>query len=154
VAIAVGFALVDFASRYVSVYWMIVGPVGMVISALLGRQHSKQIGQRNKEIGIRHLLHWSGMMGAILLAVLLVVNGSVSPKVLGQLILVIVAFSYFLAGVHLERPLLWIGLLMVAGYVAILFIHGYTWTIIGVIVALSMIALAVKGGRASVPSAD
>jgi hypothetical protein len=154
VAIVVGFALVDFASLYVGLYWMIVGPVGGAISAILGRRHAKRIGQQNRRIGIRYAMHFGGMMVTIILAVLLVLSGSLSYKALSQLILLLVAFSYFLAGVHLERPLLWIGLLMAAGYVAVLFIPGYTWTIVGVIVALGLIAAAIKGGQASVPATN
>ena len=62
--------------------------------------------------GLRHMLHWGGMVTAVFLAVLLPANGFMRWDGLGRAILLILALSYFQAGVHLDRALLWIGLLM------------------------------------------
>ncbi|HEY2932830.1 MAG TPA: hypothetical protein VGK99_13890 [Acidobacteriota bacterium] len=147
--VLVGFALVDFAPVRVGIYWMIAGPAGGVISAILGYREGQRLGQRDADIGIRHCLHWLGMMGAIALVVILGITGAVGQVNLGRIILVIVALGYFLAGIHLERPLMWIGLLMGTGYVAILFISGHTWTVVGAIIAISMVAAAFTGERQS-----
>ncbi len=144
-----GFPLLDFAPRYSGPYWMIAGPIGGVISFVLGRRASLQAGVVNKEEGLRYFLHWMGLMGAILLLVLYhaIGRGTFNHEHFGQIILLILAFAYYLAGVHLDRPLLWVGLLMAAGYLALLFISTYTWTIIGVLVSIAMVLSAVFGGR-------
>ena len=149
--VLVGFALVDFAPRRVGVFWSIGGPLGGVASAILGYRHSLRVGQLNREEGLRHLWHWGGMMVAIGLAVPLAL-ASVDWQALSRVILLIVALSYFLAGVHLERPLRWIGALMMAGYVALFFLTRYGWTIVGILVAVGLIVSGLLEQRRGAPA--
>lgn len=149
--ILVGFPMVDFASRYVGLFWMVAGPLGGVISFMLGWRSSIRGGTIRRSLGIRYALHWAGVMGAILLLALHFAfsGGAVNYSRFAQIILLILALAYFLAGVHLDRPLLWAGLLMAAGYVALIFVTTYTWTITGVVVAIALVLSAVFGGRKS-----
>jgi hypothetical protein len=136
----VGFALVDFAPRRVGAFWMAAGPAGGLLSAYLGMRHGRKIGQLSREEGIRHAWHWSGMMAALLLAAPLGAAGIVDWTILSRIFLLIIGLVYFLAGVHLERPLFWIGLLMMAGYGALFLIPAYGWTLTGVLVATGLLA--------------
>ena len=61
-AVLVGFVLVDFRQALVGPYWMVVGPAGFVVSALLGWRHALRTGQVSVADGRRHLLHWGGML--------------------------------------------------------------------------------------------
>ena len=143
----VGFSLVDFAPNYVGIYWMIAGPVGGVASALMGWRYSVRRGQVRRDLGVRHSLHWFGMMAAIFMAVPLGVTGAVAWEELYKVFLLLLAVGYFTAGVHLDRPLVWVGLLMAAGYVALYFIPAYGWTVVGILVAIGLAATAIIGGR-------
>jgi len=143
----VGFPLADFAPRAVGLYWTIAGPVGMLASMILGWRHSVRVGQVRRDLGIRHGLHWGGTLVAIFLLVPLGVRGTVSWNVVQHVMLLVIALSYYLAGVHLERPILWIGLLMIAAYVALFFIETYQWTIVGLVVGVALAATALVGGR-------
>jgi hypothetical protein len=149
----VGFPLVDFASRYVGLYWMIMGPLGTVMSGILGWRHSAKIGQSNRNLGIRHGQHWIATLVAIFLTVPLGVRGVVEWSAVHLIMLLILALSYFLAGVYLDRPILWVGLLMAASYVALFFISSYEWTIIGVVVALGLAVAGLSKGKQSVEAA-
>jgi hypothetical protein len=138
--VLVGFSLVDLAPHRVGIFWLVGGPLGGAASAWLGYRHGRRIGQLSREEGFRHLWHWGGMMTAILLAVPLAhVSGAVDWNALSRVILLIIALSYFLAGVHLERPLRWIGALMMAGYAALFFMTHYGWTLVGILVATGLI---------------
>jgi hypothetical protein len=59
---------------------------------------------------------------------------------MSKFFLLIIALAYFLAGVHLERPLLWISFVMVVGYAALFFIPAYGWTIVGAMTAVALAA--------------
>ena len=49
--------------------------------------------------------------------------------------LLVAGLAYALAGVHLERPMLWSGLIMLAAYVMLnMFALPYTWTITGLVI--------------------
>jgi len=138
--ILAGFTLVDFAPHWLSVYWGIAGPAGGLLTGWMSWRAAKSIGEDNRREGTRHALHWSAMFVAIVLIVVLAVLGKITWDGLSVAILVVIAFGYFLAGVHLERPLRWIGLLMAAGYPMVLLVPVYPWTLLGIIVAAGMTA--------------
>ena len=148
----VGFSLADFAPKYVGIYWTILGPLGGLISGLLGWRYNMRRGQVRRDLGVRQGLHWVGMMAIIFLALLLGMTRAVAWGELYRVILLIIALTYFLAGVHLERPLLWIGVLMAACYVALFFITAYGWTLVGTLIAGALVATGLIGGHKSVAS--
>ncbi len=143
----VGFPLADFAPQYVGFFWMIAGPLGGIASFALGWRHSVRMGQMRRDVGVRHGLHWSGMLVAIFLVVPLAGTGAIAWSAGHRVILLLLAFSYFLAGVHLDRPLLWVGLLMIVAYVALFFISAYQWTIVGIAVAVALVVAGLLGGK-------
>jgi hypothetical protein len=143
----VGFALVDFQPTWVPAYWSIAAPAGFLVSAVLGWRHARRSGQVTPAVGRRYLLHWGGMLAATFLAVLMPIGGLLAPEALGPAILLILALAYFEAGVHLDRAFLWVGLLMGAGYVFVVFVTGYAWTVVGLVVALGLSIAGLRRGR-------
>jgi len=147
-AVLVGFALVDFRQALVGPYWAVTGPAGFVASAYMGWRHARHTGQVSAADGRRHLLHWGGMLLAIALALLMPSRGVLSWDALNSVILLILAFGYFSAGVHGERPFIWVGALMGAGYIVVTLVQAYTWTMVGVALALALTIAGIRGGRA------
>ena len=66
---------------------------------------------------------------------------------LGPMILLILALSYFHAGLYLDPPLRWVGLLMVGGYLAVLSIDAYAWTIVGVFLSAALMVVGIRESR-------
>jgi hypothetical protein len=147
VIVPVGFALVDFAPQATGLYWLIAGPVGFVASTWIGFRDSRKQGQVDRREGVRHLLHWGGMMAGLLLTIPLVLSGTVTENGVGRVILLLVALAYFLNGVHMERPLLWVGILMAAGYLATFVVAKHVWTILGLVISAALVASALVEGR-------
>jgi hypothetical protein len=142
-----GFALVDFRQTWVPLYWSIAGPAGFLASTVLGFRHARGTGQLTAAAGSRHVLHWGSMLAAIFLAVLMPLSGWLPWGSLNATILLILALGYFQAGVHLDPALLWIGLLMGGGYVFVLFVSTYAWTVIGLVLAAALAIAGLRGGR-------
>jgi hypothetical protein len=143
----VGWPMVDFAPRSVGLYWMIAGPVGFLLSGYIGWRYSRTLGQVSMRDGIFTALHWLGALVAMGLVSLLVINEILAPSGIPHVILLILAFSYFTAGLYQARPLLWIGVLLAVAYAVAVLIQGPVWTILGVVVAASLVASAHIGGR-------
>jgi hypothetical protein len=122
----------------VGTYWVVAAPGGFLASAVLGWFHGRQ-GGSSAAIGTRQALHWSGLLAAAFLARLLPSDGSA--------ILLVLALGYFLAGVHLDRPMLWVGLLMGGGYVLVLQAPAYAWTAVGIGVAAGLILAGLRPRR-------
>ena len=143
----VGLSMVDFAPQYVGRFWLLAAPLGFVASVLLGRRAALSAGQTDAQAGRRHLWHWAGLLIGLALMVPLAVNGSIRWSLLAQLFLLFIAMVYFLAGIHLDRRLLTVGLLIAAGYVALLFSPPFAWTWTGIVVAAALWLCAYQARR-------
>jgi len=144
-AVLIGFTLVDFRPQLVGPFWTVAGPLGFIVSAVLGARHARSRGQVSAAEGRRHLLHWGGMMAAIALAVASPALGVLPWQSVNSVILLIIALGYFTAGVHGDRRFLWVGVLMAGGYVLVALVSGYAWTIVGVTLTVALTAAGLLG---------
>ncbi|HUP19189.1 MAG TPA: hypothetical protein VM778_04455 [Gemmatimonadota bacterium] len=144
----VGLAMTDFAPERVGIFWLVAGPAGFVASMALGWRSSRAAGVESRRDADAHMLHWGGMMLAIFLLVPLAATGPLSGPAMGQAVLVIVALGYFLAGVHMARPFMWVAPLVAAGYGLTFLLDQWAWTIAGALVALGLVVTARVSARA------
>lgn len=147
VAVLIGFTLVDLRPQLVGPFWTAAGPLGFIVSAVLGSRHARSRGQVSAADGRRHLLHWGGMMAAIALAVASPALGVFPWESLNAVILLIVALGYFTAGVHGDRAFLWVGVLMAGGYLLVTLVSAYAWTMVGVALAIALTIAGLREGR-------
>lgn len=144
----IGFPMIDHAPQHASLFWAIASPAGAIASFVVGARGARAAGQVSREQGRRHALHWLGMLAAAALASGLVFTGRIDMEAFGPLMLLLIAFGYFLGGVHLDPPLLWIGVLIAVLYVVVLFfVTRGVWTIVGVALAAALSAAAVASWR-------
>ena len=138
--VLVGFSLPDFAPRYAGMYWFFAGIGGGLFSWWMGARDERKYGINNTELGKRYGYHWVTVGAAFLLVGLSMATGRVPVGDAAATYLLVGGLGYTLAGVHLDRPILWSGLLMFAAYIVLtIFQLPYTWTITGIVIALSLI---------------
>jgi len=138
----VGFTLQDVNPQTAGFYWMIAGPVGGLTSYWLGYRWAISNGNASRQEGTRHMLHWTSMTAAIFLVLPLAATGILPDESVPHVILLIVAFGLFTAGIYLVRPYLWVGLAVATCYVVSLFIPALSWTAIGALLGGCMLASA------------
>ena len=144
-----GFALADFVpdGRWVGGFWAVAGPAGFGISAWLGYRAGRHAGQGGARTGTRWGLHWLAFMAAGALGAALVAAGHLPWSAYGSLVVLLLAVSYFHAGLYLDRRMLAMGAVVGVCYLVTLFIPGYQWTLAGVLVAGALVWQAVLGAR-------
>ena len=149
-----GFALVDFAEdpRWIGRYWNTATPVGFVLSVWLVWRANRGAGQVDRRLLIRSALHWLAFIATGLLGQALVATGQLDPAGMGSLWVLLLALTYFLSGVHVDRRLLPIGLLLAGCYLVTLFVPGYGWTAAGVLAASALVAHAILGPPRRAPA--
>src|SRR5262249_61587344 len=120
-------------------------PVGFLVSTWLGARAARKEGQVDRAEGDRHFLHWGGLLGAELLIVPLAWSGAVTGTGVGQVALLLVALAYFLDGVHQERPNLWVGIAIAAGYLLTFGGARPGWRMGGELSSAAVLAAACRG---------
>ena len=156
----VGFSMPDFIYNGwvgwsyggIGWYWSVIAPAGFIASWWLSSRANIRAGQVNRRAGIRWGLHWAAFGANGVLGVALALSGHISWEGFGTLWVLLLALSYTLAGVHLERRLLPIGAMLGVGYLIILFLPSYGWTSAGVLTALALTAQAFIGARTNGPA--
>ena len=133
-------------------YWAVMAPAGFLVSWWLSSRANIRAGQVNRRAGLRWGLHWAAFGATGVLGVALALSGHISWEGFGTLWVLLLALSYTLAGVHLERRLLPIGVMLGVGYLIILFLPSYGWTSAGVLTALALTVQAFIGARANGPA--
>ena len=142
-----GFALFDFVSHtmWIGVYWLFAGPIGMALSIWLGIRAGRDTGATSRDSGIRASLHWVAFMAAGWLGLALVFADHLTWRGFGSLWVLLLALTYFQFGLHLERRLLPIGVLIAAGYLVTVWVPGYGWTATGIVLAIALVTAAFLG---------
>lgn len=149
--VLVGFSLPDFRPQSAGLFWFVAGIGGGLFSWWYGARDSRRRSIQDSELGRRYGYHWLIGGIAFVLCTLPMALGRVEPGLGAANYLLVAGLLYALAGVHLERPLLFSGLLMLAAYaVLIIAAPPYIWTITGVVIATSLV-WAGLGVRAKSP---
>lgn len=147
----VGFPLVDVlgpGSDWVAVYWLVAGPLGTFLTWWLAVRAGRRAGQADRRTGKRWMGHFLAFFGVGLLGMGLAASGQLSWSGVSSLWILILALTYLLAGLHLERRLMPVGFVLAAGYVLTLYLPEYGATIAGVMVAVALAVQAWLGARA------
>jgi hypothetical protein len=142
VVVLVGFTLTDLAPTASGLFWLIAAPVGFLVSTWLGARAAKKEGQVDRAEGDRHFLHWGGLLAALVLIIPLAWSKAVTGPGAGQVTLLVVALAYYLEGVHQERPNLWVGLAIAAGYLLTFVVTRHAWLLVGVIISAALLVSA------------
>jgi hypothetical protein len=89
-------------------------------------------------------MHWVGVMVTIFLMIPLVMTHVLATDDFPRLILLIIALSYYTAGVHVDRRLIPVSLVLAGCYLLTVFVRDlpHLWTVTAAILAAS---LAVAG---------
>lgn len=143
----VGFPLIDLRPQWVPWFWVIAAPLGFVASAWLGWRSGRTSGQESRREGRAHMLHWAACMVACFLLFPMMIREGLAGEALAQTILIVTALGYFLAGVHLVRPLMWVSLMIVAGYGVVLLFDGPVWIAVGLLIGISLLVTGFLAGR-------
>ena len=140
--VLVGYTLLDFNRAYAGYWFMIAGIVGGIGSSIIGKRQATRVGDRDHTEGTKHALHWGSIVLAIvaILALVATRHNEIQGRgeIVGQMIAIAVGIVYFLAGVHFDRYFIWLGIMLMAGAVAISFVPNYGWTMLGVLIAAGL----------------
>ncbi len=147
VIILFGLPISDFVDdkSWIRWYWLVATPVGFLLSMWLGSRASARIGQADMEIGMRWVKHWLAYVVAAVLGGLLVTAGKLTGSGMGALSVLLIALAYFYAGLHLDRRLIPVGILIGICFPIVLYLPSFGSTASGVVIAGALLVVALHG---------
>ncbi len=146
--VLIGFPLPDYAGQgTVLRYWLIAGPIGFALCALLSARAMRRAGEHDVRAARRQFAHWGVLFLTGGLAILLPQTGNMDWHAIAPLMLLLLSFAYLLASVHIGPSFVGPGVIFALGYCLLIYQVAFAWTIIGVLAALAFVVSAEIGRR-------
>ena len=139
--ILVGFVLNDFGSlSAVGLYWGIVSPIAGILSGWLGTRVERIAGvQNDRAQDWRECLHWLTIFAGFVAVGVITATHGFDARRAGQWMTLVFGLVYFLGGLHLDARFLLPGLAAIAGSAAVDHLGPYSWSIVGAVIAGSLV---------------
>ncbi len=137
-----GYLVNLYQPAYALTYWVAVPLIGVVLSSYLGRRHFQALGINSRRLGRRYGFHWLIFMAGFGLLLPLVKAGVIDWQGFNAVMVLIIGLFYILAALHLDGSFLFVGLVMVAAYLVMLYFPALSgWIFVASVVG----ALALTG---------
>lgn len=144
--VLIGFPMVNFLPQYSALFFGIGTLVGIVFSGITARLHFARVGEVDVGERIRGGIHWvMGMVVAVAVPIILANMKMISGDAAGQFSCILVGVVYLMAGIHIDRPFFWMGLLLIVGGTCLGLVPGYGWTVLGVLLGVSLLVTGMLG---------
>jgi hypothetical protein len=135
----IGIGITDFPPADSYKYWVAMVPIFCGACLILEWSRVRGKGYKWTTILRTQLLHWVGLLVAVRLVFEMMHKGRLDNENTGLVILLLLAFSIFIAGIHLGWRLCLVGGFLGAALVAATYLEEYVWML--VIIALVILAV-------------
>ena len=125
----VGIAIADYSARDSLIYWLWMVPVFAGVSIYAGWERARRHGQGLGTILRGHVLHWIALPPAAYLVYVLEESGRINREAAGLVVLLTLAITTFLAGVHFDWRLAALGVLLGAAVACAAFVEEFFWAL-------------------------
>jgi hypothetical protein len=135
----IGIGITDFSPADSYKYWVAMVPLFCGACLILEWSRVRGKGYKWTTILRTQLLHWVGLLVAVRLVFEMLHKGRLDNENTGLVILLLLALSIFIAGIHLGWRLCLVGGFLGAALVAATYLEEYVWML--VIIALVILAV-------------
>ena len=147
--VLIGYSLIDMRPPVAGWFFLIGSIPAALGSWWIGRRAERRVGEVDRDLNRRALMHWAG--GFVLIWLAVAGLTLVIPPLRGfygsQVFVVMIGLLYFFSGVHFDGHFLWLGPLLIAGGIVIGFIPAYPWTCVGAVIALALLVPYIDARR-------
>jgi hypothetical protein len=138
----IGIGITDFSPADSYKYWVAMVPIFCGACLILEWSRVRGKGFKWTTILRTQLLHWAGLLVAVRLVFEMLHKGRLDNENTGLVILLLLALSVFMAGIHLGWRLCLVGGVLGAALVAATYLEEYVWVLVIIgIVVLAIVTL-------------
>ena len=139
----VGVVVNDYASRETAFrLWMWMTPVFGIVSTIAAWGRAQRRGEPVGAIVPTQVVHWLGVLGAVLLIYVLQAYGRMASEAAGSAVLVVLALATFLAGVYSDWRLSVLGIVLGVTVVGFAYVERVALVVVPVLL-IAIIGLVV-----------
>ena len=120
--------------------WLWLTPIFGIVSTIAAWGAAQRRGEPVGAILPTQIVHWLGVVGAVMLIYVLQVYGRMTSEAAGSAVLVVLALSAFLAGVHTDWRLSILGIVLGIAVVGFAYVERVALVIVPVLV-LALVGL-------------
>lgn len=130
----VGVVVNDYGSAQTAFrIWLWMTPVFGIVSTIAAWGAAQRRGEPVGAILPTQIAHWLGVVGAVLLIYVLQIYGRMTSEAAGSAVLVVLALSAFLAGVHTDWRLSVLGIVLGLAVVGFAYVERVALVIVPVL---------------------
>ena len=141
VLIMVGLFLANYSPNWADWYWSAMFPIfGLVClghQLEAGRTH----GMSAWQVPLQQALHWLGPIVVVRIIFLQLARGQMAADSVALMILLVLAVTAYLAGIHFDRSFVWVSIVLTLAALGGTEIETYLWLI--VVLGVLLVALIV-----------
>ena len=126
----IGIGITDFSPADSYKYWVAMVPIFCGACLILEWSRVRGKGFKWTTILRTQLLHWAGLLVAVRLVFEMLHKGRLDNENTGLVILLLLALSVFIAGIHLGWRLCLVGGFLGAALVAATYLEEYVWVLV------------------------
>jgi len=135
----IGIGITDYSPAKSYKYWVAMVPIFCGACLILEWSRVRGKGFKWTTILRTQLIHWVGLLVAVRLVFEMLHKGRLDNENTGLVILLLLALSTFLAGIHLGWRLCLVGGFLGAALVAATYLEEYVWVLL--IIGLAVLAI-------------
>jgi hypothetical protein len=144
ILIMFGLFLANYSPQRADWYWSAMFPVFGLVCLIHQLSVGITHGRPAWQLPLVQALHWLGPIVAVRIIFLQLSRGQMAADAVALMILLVLAVTVYLAGLHFDRSFIWVSLVLVLAALGGTEVEAYFWLM--VVVVLLMTALAVFAG--------
>jgi hypothetical protein len=140
----IGIGITDFSPADSYKYWVAMVPIFCGACLILEWSRVRGRGFKWTTLLRTQLLHWVGLLVAVRLVFEMLHKGRLDNENTGLVVLLLLALSTFIAGIHLGWRLCLVGVFLAIALVAATYLEEYVWVLLIIGLAILVVVFLLK----------
>jgi len=140
----IGIGITDFSPADSYKYWVAMVPIFCGACLILEWSRVRGKGFKWTTLLRTQLLHWVGLLVAVRLVFEMLHKGRLDNENTGLVVLLLLALSTFIAGIHLGWRLCLVGVFLAVALVAATYLEEYVWVLLIIGLAILVVVFVLK----------
>ena len=142
----VGVTITNVSPNYAHLFWLVMNPVFAIGAIMSGWHRANELNSR-KHLVLTQLFHWGSTLVAIIIIYAFFHTGQLQFESIGLMIVLVLALSAFLDGVHVGWHFSVLGILLAIIAVTVSYVEQFIWGIAAIAIIFILLIFYIDKRR-------